>query len=355
MSKAESSVAELYVISFTCDFKRYSKDLTYENVEQCLKIDPFNKTYDEYIEPTLLYFAEDSNKLAKALCVDRIVPKGLYIMGIYGGEKKKGAEEYAGLVLQQFRRKNNEFILQLYNTRKTLEVPERVLRDYGVGVFETVYVGEINPFKLQRLLPVILSNGGEKSMKEFLKYIVKAFERDLPKEDINKINALAEELKQPDKIEVLNQKKYYVLYRGDRAFSATVFVPNSDKCIVESHVGYVEVNDESIAYYYAALLNYLAYKVVESGKSFNRHQFARPLQALYVAGLSWHNVDEATRLKIVELSKKLHEKAPLKKYGNQSVALKEISTYPEFRELKEILDKIIDKRRLEKMLGLVSG
>ena len=348
-------MAELYLVSFKCKPERYSKNLAYEEIRECLDIKKFIKSYEEYIKPSKTYFSKDLGGIASALCVDRIVPKGLYIMGIYGGEKKKGAEVYAGLVLQQFKRRDNVFILQLYNTKKALEVPERVLRDYGVDVFEMIYVGEINPFKLRRLLPVILSHRGEKSMKEFLKYIVKVFERDLPKEDIDKINSLAEELKQPDKIDVLNQKKHYVLYRRIRIFTATVFTPHSNKSVVKDEVGYIEVDDENIAYYYAALLNYLAYKVIEMGKTFRRTQYGRPIQALYVAGLSWCDVDEKIRLRVAELSKELHKKAPSKKYGNQSVALREISTYPEFRELRELLDKVVDKRKLEEALDLVSG
>ncbi len=153
----------------------------------------------------------------------------------------------------------------------------------------------------------------------------------------------------------LREKRYYVVFRGARYFTASFVKPDSDEYIVESHCGFIEVRNEDVAYYYVALLNYLAYKVAESKRSVQRAQLARPLTALYVLGLSWCDVDEKIRLRVAELSKKLHEKAPSKEYGNQSVALREISTYPEFRELRELLDKVVDKRKLEEALDLVSG
>jgi len=52
-------------------------------------------------------------------------------------------------------------------------------------------------------------------------------------------------------------------------------------------------------------------------RSFVLDQFARPLLAIYVAGLSWSAVDETTYRRVVELSKVLHEKATSEEYGNQ--------------------------------------
>ncbi len=359
MSKTESPVAELYVVSFTCEFKRYDKDLTYEDIEQCLKTDTLNKTYDEYIGPTLLYFAEDLDELAKALCVEKIVPQGIFIRGMYGGEEKKGAQKYAGIALEDFKREEGIFKFKLYGTRKTLEIPESELEKFGVDVYEAIYMSEINPFKIIGTIPILLSSKGGSKLREFLEYVVKVNERELSSDDVAKIRVLAKELKQPDKIEALNQRKYYVVYRRDRLFTASVFSPQSrpqpTKYVIQDTCSYMEVGNEKVAYYYVALLNYLAYKVVESNRAVQRHQLARPILALYIAGLSWCDVDEATWLKIVELSKRLHEKAPLKKYGNQNVALKEIGNYPEFRELKELLDKIVDKEKLERALNIVSG
>jgi hypothetical protein len=43
------------------------------------------------------------------------------------------------------------------------------LYEGGVDVYEVVYAGEIDPFRLRRLNPVVLSSKGEESMREFLR------------------------------------------------------------------------------------------------------------------------------------------------------------------------------------------
>ena len=126
-----------------------------------------------------------------------------------------------------------------------------------------------------------------------------------------------------------------------------MYVP-AENSIADSSVVYVETRSEDVAYY-------LAYTVLRSGRTFNRDQFARPLLAIYIAGLSWNNMDEETRGRIVELSRRLHEKAPAKEYSNQRIALQEIARLPEFKELVEILDAKVDKAKLNDALSLVSG
>jgi len=84
-------------------------------------------------------------------------------------------------------------------------------------------------------------------------------------------------------------------------------------------------------------------------------RFARLLFATYIAGLSWGNVDENIRRRVVDLSKVLHQKVPSKEYSNQRVALKDVSEIPEFKELTNVLDNVVDKDMLEEALNLVSG
>ncbi|MFP3211309.1 MAG: hypothetical protein RXR16_07425 [Thermocladium sp.] len=98
----------------------------------------------------------------------------------------------------------------------------------------------------------------------------------------------------------------------------------------------------------------VAFKVIELKRGFNRHQFARPLLAVLIAGLSWNDLDEGTGRDVAELSRTLHSKVPREEYGNQRVALKVISELNEFRKLKSILDSKVDKERLEEALKLVS-
>ena len=120
-------------------------------------------------------------------------------------------------------------------------------------------------------------------------------------------------------------------------------------------MSYVETRSEDVAYYYAAILNYLAYTVLRGGRTFNRHQYAKPLLAIYMADLSWNVVDEEARGRIVELSKRLHEKVPGKEYSNQRVALQKLAELPEFKELVKVLDSKVDRSKLEEALSLVSG
>jgi hypothetical protein len=98
-------------------------------------------------------------------------------------------------------------------------------------------------------------------------------------------------------------------------------------------------------------LNYLAFKVIEFKRTFNKHHVARPLVAIYIAGLTWNDMDEKTRGRIVELSKKLHEKAPGNEYSNQGIALKEMAGLPEFKELVKILDSKVDRSKPEEALA----
>jgi hypothetical protein len=343
----------LYIVMLKIPEERYSKSLTLEDVK--LEKRYYGKSYEDYIKPALLYFTEDLNILAKELTVERVCPKGLYIMGIKGGEEKKGEEKYAGLVLEEYKLNDTNFEFKLYGTKDKLVTYVDLLEKYGITVYKMVYMGEITPFKLKKYLNIILSQKGEESLKHFLKKTLDLNFREVTIDTFNKVSGLINELKQPNNITPLNIIKYYVAYRCARAFTAFAFKPMENNIIIESHVGYIECKSEDIAYYYAAVLNYLAYKVVEYKRSFNRAQFARPLLAIYLAGLSWNDMDNETRERILELSKSIHKKAPDKEYPNQRVALKNIASLQEFKELVKILDSKVNKEKLEEALNLVSG
>jgi hypothetical protein len=347
--------SELYTVKLKAlSGREYSKKMSLDEIKDYLEVAAYGKTYDEYVKPGLLYFTEDLNTLARELGVDGIVPKGLYIMGVYGGEKKKGEEEYAGLIVLEHSVEGATFKFRLYNTKDTLIVPVNYLKKYGVKVYRMIYVGEINPFRINRCLNIILSEQGEAMLKKFLEEALKLNERSISAETLNKVRKLIGELRQSSMVKPLSTDRYYVVYRCDRAFTASVHIP-AENSIVESHVSYVETRGEDVAYYYASILNYLAYTVLRSGRTFNRHQFARPLLAIYIAGLSWNSMDEETRGRIVELSKGLHEKAPGKEYSNQRIALQEVAGLPEFKELVKVVDSKVDRSKLEEALSLVSG
>jgi len=351
-----SWITELYIAKLKIPKdKKYSKSLSFEDIKEYLEIRSHDKNYENYIKPGILYFTEDLNTLARELGVDKVCPKGLFIEGIYGGEKKKGEEEYAGLIVIEHSLDNMVFKFKLHNTKSVLVVPVNYLTKYGVKVYKMIYVGEINPFKITRYLDIILSQRGECFLREFLREALRLNERSVSPEDRRKIEKLISELQQPGVITTLDTSKHYVVYRRIRAFTASIFKPIANNFIVKDEVGYIECRDESIAYYYVAILNYLAFKVIEAKRSFIRTQYARPLLALHIAGLSWNNVNGEIREKIVSLSKRLHEKAPSKEYANQKVALKEIARLPEFKEIVEILNSNVDKENLEIALNMVSG
>jgi len=346
---------ELYVVKLKAlSGREYSKKMSLEEIKDYLEITAYNRTYNEYVKPGLLYFTEDLNALARELGVDGIVPKGLYIMGVYGGEKKKGEEEYAGLVLLEHGVEGATFKFRLYNTKDTLIVPVDYLKRYGVKVYRMIYVGEINPFRINRYLNIILSELGEAMLKKFLEEALELNERSISAETLNKVRKLIGELRHSSTVKSLSTDKYYVVYRSDRTFTASAYIP-VENSIVYSNVSYVETRSKDVAYYYAAILNYLAYKVLRSGRTFNRHQYAKPFLAIYMADLSWNSMDKETRGRIVELSKKLHEKVPGKEYSNQRAALQELAELPEFKELVKIVDSKVDRSKLEEALSLVSG
>jgi len=344
---------KLYTVKLNMPEKlRYSKDLGLDEIRGFLIINPYGKGYDKYIEPGLLCFMEDIDELKRGLGVNKIALMGLYIMGIYGGKEERGQSKYAGLALEQYSISRAVFRFKLFNTKDELIVPLDLMERYGVSIYKMVYEGEINPFRLNKYINILLSRRGEQSLKQFLKDALDLNSCKISENTQKNVEGLINELKQPDSIKTLNPNKYYVVYRRHRAFTACVIKPEEDNILVESHVSYVECDNEDMAYYYSAMLNYLAFKVIELKRGFNRSHSARLLLAVLIAGLSWNDLDEGTRRVVVELSRTLHSKVPREEYGNQRVALKVVLELNEFRKLKSILDSKVDKERLEEALKL---
>jgi len=335
--------------------QRHSRSLSLAEIEGYLDVTGYGKSYEEYVNLALLTFTEDLDALKEKLCVLKIHPMGLFIRGIYGGEEKKGAKKYAGLALIDYSQDSVSFEFKLYNTEKTLVVPLDLLKYYGVRVFKMLYVGEVNPFRIIRYINVLLSERGEEKLKQFLREALELNKRNISPETQKKIEGLIAELQQPDEIKPLDVNRYYTVFRSDRVFTACALKPEDENIIVHSQVGFIESESEKKAYYYAAIFNYLAFKAVEHGRAFIRHQFRKAPIAVYVAGLSWCTMDDSVREEVVKLSKELHRKAPKKEYPNQRVALKDIARLPEFRELVEMLDSKVNREKLEEALNIVSG
>jgi len=330
------------------------KRLGLEEIKDLLEIKAFEREYEDHMRPGLLYFTENIDRLAYELNVDKIYPMGEYIVGLYGGEEKSGEEKYAGIVLENYSFEDAIFRFRLSGIDKTLIAPKDLLKRYGIKIFKLIYMGEMNPFRLRRFLDVILSTYGSDSLKKFLSETLKINERDISTHIYRRVEKLIEEVRQPSTVKPLDMNKFYVVYRRSRIFSSTTVQPFTNDVIIDQHASYVETKDEDKAYYYSAVLNYLAYKVIEFEWTFLRSQFARPLFAVHLSGLSWRDVDEETRLKVVKLSRRLHDKASDKEYNNQKIAFNDLLLMQEFRELIKSLDQTVEKERLESSLRIVS-
>ncbi len=282
------------------------------------------ETFRESINRVLEYFLQPQGSLEKALGVDKVYKKGSYIMGLFGGESKKGKEKYAGLVIEEIVG-SYPYRIKLYNTESFIELYED---EY---LKKLIYRGKVFPF-FTTPLNVLLSDRGEEDLKKFL---LKLSER-VSFKDGRKILKLTEELKQSKPIK-LDPEKWYVVYRSNRTFVAFTLRGNKNT-IVESHLSFLETSSKEKAYYYAGALNYLVSKVK---KGFIRDQFARPLLALIKAGLEWRGED--WQYKVAELSEILHSKVEnlfkdvnakqVKKY------LEILENEEEWKELKKLFDK----------------
>jgi len=342
---------ELLVATIASRYRSlYNKSLHF--TQDLIELRKLNMTYGNYIVPSISYFSEDMEAIARRLGVRRIISMGGFIRGILGGEL--GRQQFAGLVLEEYREVNGEFEFKLSRTSRPLRVLKDWLGQYNVYVYELVYGGEINPFRLCRLLPILLSERGRKRLSEFLKKAVEVNKRGLTNEDIGKIYKLIDKFKQPSSPETLNTSFYYVVYRCDRMFTATIVRPGPE-IILHSNVSALECEDENQAFYYTAVLNYLVYKAVKEGRRFIRHQYARPALAIVVAGLEWSSVNRSVKDKVIKLSKALSQKAPTQKFSNQRKAINHIAKYKEFKKLEKLFDKIVDKDRLDEALDFVSG
>lgn len=317
-------------------------------------LDRHGRSYEEYVRPALDYFTQDLAAAAARLGVRRIVPMGLYIRGIFGGERRRGVERYAGLALEEHALSEEGLRLRLHGIRGILSASSDLVRSLGIQVYSVIYRGKIYPFRAGSL-EAILSDRGPRSLREFLTRALEAGGEGLGPGDAAALLKLAEELVQPQRIETLKEGLHYTVYRGQRAFTAATAKPGrGSRIVVESHVAALECDTREKALYYAAALNYLAYKVAETGRSYARDQFARPALALAAAGLGWNNVDPRIRGKVAELAEALEEKVLWKGPPTQREALEQLYRgHEDFREVVELLDTAAGGR-LARALNLVS-
>jgi|GEM_PF-452991 len=268
--------------------------------------------------------------------------RGASIAPLYGVSGKKGEIERAGLMISIISEdpSRGEYLFKLANVEKTFRALEIDLSEKIAWFVDRPL---IYPFSLIRILKALYSP--EKSeIQEFLE--------DLSQEadgiSRKKINETTQKVKIPPKPTV-NELESLVVYRCMRSFVAAVISSKElEKVVIQApliltdHVSYLKTQSTEIAYYYAAVLNYMAHKIQKLKLGFVRDQFARPIMALMNAGLEWK--DEEWQGKVAELSKTLHEKV-------RPIALKTLKL-PANLKLYEIVDGGMDLEVKEKITGV---
>jgi len=341
----------------------YSKALHLSNVECRLEEE---EDYENYMEKVIIYTKIPSKAIEEKLGVEEVVPKGDYIMGLFGGEERKEAKRYAGLVFDvlEYDKIAEQYSIRLHRTNTLLRLPKYFLDPCWKKL---IYRGEVFPFYLNGVYSVLLSSKGREDLRNFLR------ERVLEKvleEDKGKVKLLIEEFKQPERLRMLKEGRYYVIYRRTRTFASVVLDPitigklsdNTEHGIVVSdNCSYIALEYETKAYYYSAILNYLAYKVTEKKGAFERDQFLRPLIAILRANLEWRGKE--WQLRVAELGKKLH-RGGLKCFADfirrgmrVDECFEKLKNCPETKELFENLIKTInenvEEKRIHESLELV--
>ena len=344
--------------SMNVEFQReYSKALHLSEVKCSVVV---NGNYEDYIRKARLYTKTPTKEIRDKLGVSEVFPKGDYIMGLFGGIKKKGARNYAGLVFEvvDFDRLTGQYIIRLSGTDTPLKMPQPYLKPFWKKL---IYEGMIYPFYLHDVYNVLLSSEGKEKTEMFLRNFVLS---RMSGEDREKVKTLLEEFSQPLKLKEL-EEKYYVIYRCIRNFVSFVISPKDIReltpLIVESHCSLISLEDEQQAYYYSSLLNYLAYKVIENKGAFIRNQFLRPLMAIAELDIEWSG--EKWQLKVAELSRKLQQEAPkcykgfIKRGMRVDRCFERLKSCNEtkslFMELIDTIDKAVNKNKLMDALSFV--
>jgi len=341
----------------------YSKALHLSDVKCVLG---GSESYLEYIKNVIRYIKTSSEDVKERLDVEDVAPMGNYIRGLFGGVKKKGAKTYAGLVFDIIAEDKTarQYSIRLAKTHMKLRIPDLFFNRYWKKL---IYVGQIFPFYLNQVLDVLLSSEGNEDLKEFLRnHIID----NLSGEDKMKTELLVEELKQPEKLKLVGRGNYYVIYRRSRTFASFVLTPSDIETlsldmkrgvVIYDDCSYLTTPYEMKAQYYSAVLNYLVHKVIESGGSFVRHQYLRPIIAILKSGLKWKANKWQT--KVAEFGKSLHQEAP-KCFANFArggirvdrcfMKLKTCDNTKElFNELIRTVDNHVDEKRLHESLRFV--
>lgn len=318
-----------------------SKDEALEDVE--LKEEELGITYEDYINPGVSWASKSAATLTGMLGVEDVKSMGAFIRGLFGGEKKKEKKRYAGLIIESYYVKDDFIEIKLYNLDRTYCISIPVMHQYGINIYRLYYVDNINPY-LYKTYDVLLSKYGVEKLKEFLRVFIQ-LNQNMTVDDREKIQKLRDEVKA--NVKIFNKDKYYALYRTDRIFAACVVCGSDDNAVPHSTVSYIECISREQALYYVSVLNYLAYKVIEMGRTFERHQLGKPLNAIVKAGLSWKDVPQNIKDKVVQYAECLMNNLTWREYPNKKKAIKDLAKIPEFRNIINTLDCYIQCRGID--------
>lgn len=332
--------------NLACRMKPLASGISKDTEEVSLKEEKC-ENYTEYIEALKLYFNLDTEELASWLNATKLYKKGTYIMGLFGGEKKKGKESYAGLVLKDVNCNLFPCRVRLWNTESFVELEDEDL------IKKLIYRGKIYPFWIGTY-DCLLSEKGEKNLKETLKEFLR---QEINQEDKMRIKRLLAEIKQSD-LTVLSPEYWYIVARGKRTFVSGV-IKGNNSLVLDSSVSAIEMESPEEAYYYSACLNYLVY-VTEKG--FIRDQYARPFLAIAIAGLEWQR--ELWQYDVAEISRELHHLINSKNLFENlprgfpvqrsiKIMLEDEEIADRFLTMTDIFDSKIDPENLERALSLV--
>ena len=230
--------------------------------------------------------------------------------------------------------------------------------------------GVIYPFTVVRFFKLLYHPGGMEKLKELLRLLYGIF-------DVLLKDTLST-LKVPSKPNIScnsETNKYYVVYRRMRTFASFVLdtlllksiCSLGNGLIIDQNVSYLEIDNEDIAYYYSAILNYMVYKVKTLNLgSFVRDQFGRPLKALKEAGLEWEEL--SWQKEVAKLSKIIHSQAreiTLEVLGIQkNTPIYELIDYGRDEDIKKKLGVRVDKvlteliqrnNNLKKIIEIIDG
>jgi len=292
--------------------KRFGKDShlepTYIDIE-------YSQSYKDYIQPVMEYFGSSSIIAG----IDKAYLEGTIVSPAFtGGPTTSRRKLVVPLVftIRGFDKTSGKYIIAPYSIEEIVakinyKGPSTIEYEGDITRFLAWFLtlSAIYPFTIVRFFKIPYHPGGKEELINLLRSLYGVFGVLLE----NTLSTL-----KPLKIDIPCNRadKYYVVYRCQRAFASSVLDPTllrelcplGNGLIIDHHVSYLETNNEDVAYYYSAILNYMIYKVKTNNLgAFEHNQFGRPLKAIREAGLEWKALE--WQKEIAKLSKCVHREA----------------------------------------------